>query len=213
MRKSVSAVLIMAAAVLGAAPQAPDRRVLTEQAKLLDQELALAKTNKSYLYVDLSARRVELRIQGLVLKTWAVAGFSQWGRPLPGGSFKLRKKEALRTPERKNITPGAEKERSEKPKSGELEVLEVKDMPGHFNLGCEGGITLRFRASSGKLPIKMKNFIGSLARSIYLPVRTLLAAVRKADFTDVQIVLTSETDVQSLYWTAEEGMNVLVVHK
>jgi hypothetical protein len=213
MRKYLLTGLILAAAVLGATPQAADRRVLTDQAKLLDQELALAKTNKSYIYVDLSVGRVELRIQGLVLKTWAVSGYSQWGRPLPSGSFKLQKKEALRTPERKNITPGVEKEKGEKSNGGDLEVLEVKDMPGHFNLGCEGGITLRFRASSGKLSKRMAHFAASLGRSIYLPLRTLLASIRKSDFTDAQIVLTSETDVQSLYWTAEEGMSVLVMRK
>jgi hypothetical protein len=213
MKKTMGAVLILAAAAIGAAPQAADRRMLTDQSRLLDRELALAKANKSYLYVDLPAGRIELRIQGLVLKTWPVAEYSQWGRALPSGSFKLEKKDALRTPKRKNITPGAEKEKGEELKSNELEVLEVKDMPGHFNLNCEGGITLRFKSSTGRLFRKLGRGVGSLGRSIYLPLKTLLAAVKKTDFTDVQFNLASETDAQSLYWAAEEGMSVLVMRK
>ena len=213
MRTIKLAGLILAAAALGSAPQVADRRVLIEQGRLLDRELAVAKSNKSYLFIDLPAGRIELRNQGLVLRTWNITGFSQWGRLFPSGSFKLNKKEALRTPKRKNITPGAEKEKREKPKSDDLEVLEIKDMPGHFILDCEGGITLRFKYASGKLLKKLANLTDALGRLVYLPLKTLAASVRNFDFTDVQIILPSEKDVQSLYWTAEEGMSVFVLRK
>ena len=213
MRRLTFAGLILAAAALGAAPQIADRRVLLDQGRLLDRELAVAKSNKSYLSIDLPAGRIVLRNQGLTLKTWNIVRCSEWGRAFPSGSFKLKKKEALRTPKRKNITPGAEKEKREKPKGDDLEVLELKDMPGHFILDCEGGITIRFKYASGNLLKKLTDFVGALGRLAFLPLKTLTASVRSFDFTDVQIILPNENDVQSLYWTAEEGMSVLVLRK
>ena len=205
--------LLLAAAAFGSALQITDRRVLLDQAKLLDAEVALAKSNKSYLYFDLSSNRVELRIQGVMLKTWDVADYSQWGRPLPSGSFKLEKKEALRTPKRKNITPVADKNKDEKNGGVDLEVLELKDMPGHFNFEFEKGITMRFKAVPHKLSMRLGNFFNSLGRLLTLPMKTILASLRKSNFTDIQLVLRNEIDAQGLYWAAEDGMSVLVLRK
>jgi hypothetical protein len=48
MRKIMFAGLVLAAAAaLGAAPQAADRRILIDKIRLLDRELAVAKSNKS----------------------------------------------------------------------------------------------------------------------------------------------------------------------
>jgi hypothetical protein len=204
---------LLAAGILGAAPQAPDTRTLTDRGKLLDAEVLLAKTNKSYLYIDREAGRIELRIQGVVLKSWNMVSFKSWGRPLPSGAFKLTRKEALRTPKRKNITPNAESGKETKTEGKELEVLEVKDMPESFRFDCSAGITLHFRARPEGLFKRVGSFFGRLGRSLGLPLRTISAAARGADFTDIQIVLPSELDVKSLYWTAEDGSSVLVLSK
>jgi hypothetical protein len=204
---------ILAAAALWAAPQTEDRRVLIDHGRLLEAELALVKTNKSYFFVDLEAKRVELRIQGVLLKTWNVAKYAQWGRPLPSGSFKLVKKEALRTPRRTNITPDPDKEKRNKAKSSEPEVLELKDMPDRFSFEFENGITIRFKSRTRKIFPRLGIFFGSIGRAIYLPLKTIWAAVRRADFTDIQITAQSKGDAQGIYWTAQEGMSVLVFHK
>jgi len=213
MGKRVILGTILAAATLWAAPQTEDRRVLIDQGRLLEAETAIVKTNQSYFFVDLSARRIELRIQGVVLKTWNVAEYTQWGRPLPSGSFKLVKKEALRTPRRTNITPVADKEKQDKPKSSDPEVLELKDMPGRFSFEFENGITIRFKSPAKKIFPRLGYFLGSIGRAIYLPLKTIWAAVRHADFTDIQITAQRESDAQGIYWTAQEGMSVLVFRK
>jgi hypothetical protein len=213
MRKIAISAILLAAAVLGAAPRLADKRVLVDQSKLLEAELALAKTNKSYFYFDLPANRVELRIQGVVLRSWDVAKYGQWGRPLPSGSFMLKKKEALRTPKRTNITPGLDQVRSGKEKSNEPEVLELKDMPGRFSLEFDDGITIRFIASPRTVSARLTNVLSSLGRWLYLPLKTIMAAARRSDFTDIQLVLGNESDAQGIYWTAQEGMNVLVLRK
>ena len=204
--------IILAAGAMSAAPQATENRGLIDRGKLLDAEVLLAKANKSYLYIDRAAARIELRNQGLVLKSWTVASFKTWGRSLPSGAFKLARKEDLRTPKRKNITPVAETGKEKKPESKDLEVLEVKDMPTSFRFDCSGGITLRFRARPKGLIKKVGTLLGSLGRSIVLPLRTIAAVARKIDFTDVQIVMPEELDAKSLYWTAEEGLSVLVLN-
>lgn len=212
MRKRVILGTILATATLWAAAPTEGRRVLIDQGRLLEAELALVKTNKSYFFVDLAASRIELRIQGIVLKTWNVAEYTQWGRPLPSGSFKLVKKEALRTPRRTNITPGPDQEKQDKPKSSDPEVLELKDMPGRFSFEFENGIIIRFKSSARKIIPRLGYFLGSIGRAIYLPLKTIWAAVRRADFTDIQITAQSESDAQGIYWTAQEGMSVLVFH-
>lgn len=213
MRKRMILGTILAAAALWAAPQTEDRRVLIDQGRLLEAELALAKTNKSYFFVDLAASRIELRIQGVVLKMWNVAKYAQWGRSLPSGSFKLLKKEALRTPRRTNITPGPDKEKQVKPKSSDPEVLELKDMPDRFSFEFEHGITIRFKSPARKIVPRLEYFWGVIGQAIYLPLKTIWAAVRRADFTDIQIIAQNESDAQRIYWTAQEGMSVLVFNK
>jgi hypothetical protein len=213
MRKIPISAIVLAAAVLGAAPRLADKRVLIDQSKLLEAELALAKTKKSYFYFDLPASRVELRIQGVVLRAWDVAKYKQWGRPLPSGSFKLKKKEALRTPKRTNITPGLDKVKSDKKKGSEPEVLELKDMPGRFSLEFENGITIRFNSSPQTVSARLTNMLSSLGRLLYLPLKTIMAAAMRSDFTNIQLVLGNESDAQGIYWTAQEGMKVLVLSK
>lgn len=203
--------ILVTAAALAASAQPAERAALINQEKLLAAEINLAKTNKSYFYVDLKERRVELRIKGIVLKTWDVAGYSQWGRPLASGSFKIEKKEALRTPKRTNITPVADKGKNEKPKSGDLEVLEMKDMPAHFSFECEKGIMIHFKSRPKTVSDRVANFFGSLGRSIYLPIKTLLAAAKKTNFTDIQFVMRNKSDAQGIYWTAEEGMSLIIL--
>jgi hypothetical protein len=204
---------LLAAGTLGATPQAPNTRTLTDRGKLLDAEVLLAKTNKSYLYIDREAGRIELRIQGLVLKSWNMVSFKSWGRPLPSGVFKLIRKEALRTPKRKNITPNTESGKETKTADQGLEVLEVKDMPASFRFDCSAGITLHFRARPVGLLKRVGTLFGKLGRSLWLPLRTISAAARGADFTDIQIVLPGELDAKSLYWTVEDGSSVLVLNK
>jgi hypothetical protein len=205
--------IMVAVAALGAVPNGQDRRVLDDRGRLLDAELALARTQKAYFFVDLAAERIELRIRGIVLKKWDIVSYGQWGRPLPSGSFKLLQKESLRTPARANITPDPVREKDNAPQGTDLKIMELGDMPGRFRFEFENGISIGFKAPARKIPARLGGLFQSIGRSLYLPLKTIWSIVRGIDFTDVQIGLKSQENAQSIYWTAQEGMSVLVLRK
>jgi hypothetical protein len=174
--------------------------------RVIEEELALAKTPNFYFMVDLRARTIELKARGFVLKRWTPERVRFWGTPVAFKTLSLARKTALTLPQRRVIKPGEPETVSTKPGEFELEALEVKDMPPDYTLELEDGTRI-------SIVPKVKGFPGfwkDLKWYIGLPLRTLKLRRQKRTISLIELSFEDPKKGQAMYWALTEGLKGLV---
>jgi hypothetical protein len=210
-------ILAMYCAVLACGVFAQPSGDLKSRNRLLESELALAKTGGSYMVIDIAGKAVSLRARGMIMRKWDIGSSRAWGKRIPMKTLKMKTKSALKPPQRANITPGKEekpaKESSSPAASSEpdLGILELKDMPVHYDLIFEDGIRVAVRPRSGKFGTRITSLGKTLGWYIGLPIKTIFRAIRKKPFTEISIVLSSEKDAREIYWAFLDGHRTIII--
>ncbi|MGZ5555073.1 MAG: hypothetical protein ACXW3H_04890, partial [Candidatus Aminicenantales bacterium] len=107
MKKLAAFAALAAAGLIGLGWAAGvDKAALAKKQDSLTAEYGLAKEAKFYFVFDVLGRKIELRVRGMVLKTWPIAAMRFWGQPDFSGSVEMVKKTTLKSPERIVIKPG-----------------------------------------------------------------------------------------------------------
>lgn len=228
MRRTAALVAIGALAIGAAALGAQaDREALGHKQARLATEYGLAKESQFYFVLDVQARRLELRVRGMVLRSWPLQGMRFWGDPDFAGAVEMIRKSALKAPERIVIKPGEAEtatERSgtsgastqtaaaEPATSGEydLEALELKDMPKRFSLDFDNGLRIQVLARNGGSP----GLLGKLADAwhwyVGLPLRNLFGSRNGKKISELELSFEHDQDAQAIYWHFFEGIKGLV---
>jgi hypothetical protein len=192
-------------------------RELKDENSLLEAELRLASKGASYIILDLRTEsdsvpvRINLKNRGIVLREFDAERIRYrrtkglFIEPIP-----LIRKMAFFPPKRKEIRP-------HKPEDGvdaigKLDFLELKDMPSNYTLSFGKGLLISITG----LPKGLISRFIHLIRSALIHIRYSLAIVWnhfwKNDFAIIEIVMGKE-DAQALYWSLEEGMNIVVMER
>jgi hypothetical protein len=200
-------------AVAGMAQTGTDLR---SRNRLLESELAVARTSGSYMVIDLSGKTVSLRARGMVLRSWEIGRSRLWGKRIPMKTLRLQAKSALGEPRRTNITPGKEEpERASQtataPGDVDLGILELKDMPIHYDLVFEEGVHVSIKPRTRNLWARFINLTRSMSWYIGLPIKTVFRTIRKKPFTNISVVLSSEKAAQEIYWALLDGQRTIIV--
>ncbi len=218
------AALALAACVPLRAGLAEDGRPAFE-ARLVEEELALAKTQSYYFLLDLAAKRLDLRVSGSPLRSWELARVRVWGEPAPLAATAVVKKTAIRTPERTVIKPGGEEEPEPAPPpppakkdaegqipapAFELEALELKDMPPAFRMSFDDGIEVSIVTIDQGFKGRAGRIWNEIRWSVGMPLVSLRAKLGKKDFRRIEITLKDKLEAQALYWAFYEGIKGLV---
>ncbi|MCX6562620.1 MAG: hypothetical protein NTU60_03325 [Candidatus Aminicenantes bacterium] len=212
MKKSSPLVLtLVVAGVLSGYAQ--ERADLFEKNRFFEAELSLAKIPGTYMIIDIGERTVSLKARGQVLRKWTIARTRSWGKSVPLKVFKMEKKSALSQPERPNITPGKEDQKTtdkEKKDSSDLGVLELKDMPVHFSLHFGQNVHISVKPRTKRFWPTLLNVGKTISWHTILPLKTLWFALRKKSFTEIELVMPSEKDAQAIYWSFLDGHSTLI---
>jgi hypothetical protein len=203
--QSVAALLLLAAAGL-----AQGRDALIEKNRLLGAELELAKSPSVYLYINTGARTAELRIRGMSLKKWELAGVRMWGRRLCIETVKLKKITGWTAQERINLTPGKEPEKDDKPRDIGDDVLEITDMPSRYSFIMDGEVKISIQPRASGFFGRVGSAWTGLFRSISLPLKTLWNFIRKKKFTVILIKTETKKDAQEIFWSIPEASKILI---
>ena len=230
-RRAVLSLLLAALAMPGAgrAQDKDQTKLLLLQARLLEEELALAKLPNAYFLLDLREKRLVLRAGGTDLRAWEVRGVRAWGAPAEVKALTLLTKTTLNPPERIEIKPGGEEESpaqttgteaAKKPAAGgqavagptefELEALELKDMPKSFQMLLEGGLRVSVRAAGQTLGSRFGRLWSALRWSVGRPIEAVYLKARKKQGCVLELTLKDEKDVQALYWSLYDGIKGLI---
>lgn len=232
MIRRVALGLLLAAVAITGAGRAQDKdqtRLLLLQARLLEEELELAKLPNAYFLLDLREKRLLLRAGGTDLRSWELRGVRAWGAPGEVKTLTLVAKTTLNPPERVEIKPGGEEGAPEaaaendaakkstagsptpaKPEVFELEALELKDMPKSFQMVLDGGLRVSVRAAGGSLGSTLGRIWNALRWSVGRPLEALYMKARRKPVRFLELTLNEDKDVQALYWSLYDGIKGLI---
>jgi hypothetical protein len=223
MKKTVVFAAIAAAglAVLGWAA-VPDKAALAKKQAALNAEYGLAKDAKFYFVFDVAGKKLELRVRGMVLRTWPFQAMRFWGQPDFVGTVELTKKTTLKAPERIVIKPGESELIAPAPGAKpaapgataadyDLEALELRDMPKRFSFDFDNGLHVTVKAKgSGS-----SGLVGSLKEAwrwyVRLPLEHLFGARRGQGQSELEIVFNDGKDAQSIYWHLFDGIKGIIL--
>ena len=204
-----------------------DRVALAHKQARLATEYGLAKGSQFYFVLDVQGRRLELRVRGMVLRSWPLQGLRFWGDPDFAGTVELVRKSALQAPERIVIKPGDAEAAEETGTTGDatkpaeesgpapageydVEALELKDMPKRFSLDFDNGLRIQVLARTGGSP----GLLGSLADAwhwyVELPLRNLFGARDGKRVSELKLAFEHDQDAQAIYWHFFEGIKGIV---
>ncbi len=181
--------------------------------KLLENELTLARKAASYVIINLQDKSISLKAKGIVLRKWDIQRSKLWGRPLDSVIYKMIKKSALSQPQRPDITPGQEEKKSIDPgkkDTFDLGVLELKDMPIHYDLTFNESISISVRPKTKRFWPSLVNSGKTISWFTYLPIKTIWHVLKKRPFTEIEIVMKSEKDAQGVYWSFLDGQSTII---
>ena len=224
MKTSAKIAVIILAGLVSAVPAvSQDKGGLIKKQNSINSEYSLAKDPAFYFVLDILGRKLELRVRGLVLRSWTFKSMRFWGRPELTGNVELIRKTALKAPERIVIKPGGGAEKVEaapaaavkatgtNPVEFELEALELKDMPKKFGLDFDNGLHIVIKAkkgASGGLPESMRE---GWRWYVDLPLRNLFSPPGRASLSEFELTFENDKDAQSIYWHFFDGIKGIIL--
>ena len=216
----------LAATGLGAAA---DRSALAKKQSALATEYSLAKESNFYFVLDVLGRKLELRVRGMVLRSWPLQGMRFWGNPGFAGTVELVKKTTLKAPERIVIKPGETEEPAPAPvapqaKPGatgtaaattpaeyELEALELRDMPKTFSLDFDNGLQITVKTKAGGSQGFGRSVRAALRWYVQLPLRNLFGSREGKKISELELTFEQGQDAQAIYWHFFDGIKGIVL--
>ncbi|HPW18112.1 MAG TPA: hypothetical protein PLP83_06995 [Candidatus Aminicenantes bacterium] len=214
----------VAVAVAGRA-EAADRTGPAQRQAGLAAEYGLAKESQFYFVLDVPGRKLDLRVRGMVLKSWPLRDMRFWGDPGFAGTVALAKKTTLKSPERIVLRPGEAKEAGPAPAPAkpvakgaapnpaeyELEALELKDMPKAFGLDFDNGLHVSVKARDAAAQGLSKRLRGALRWYVGLPLRNLFGTKEGKALSELELVFESGQDAQAIYWHFFDGIRGIIL--
>ena len=222
MKKTATLAALMAAGFLCAgAAVVPDKAALARKQNSLNSEYSLAKESNFYFVLDAPGRKLELRVRGMVLRSWPLQAMRFWGRPEFAGTVELVRKTALKAPERIVIKPGENEEPEPPPEAKpaaaaspaefELEALELKDMPKRFSLDFDNGLHVTVKTKNAG----SRGLVGSMWDAwrwyVDLPLRNLFGSREGKGLSELELTFDNDKDAQSIYWHFFDGIKGIVL--
>jgi len=224
-KKALLTVLTAAVLAAAAAPATAEKASLAKRQSSLNSEYALAKDPGFYFVLDVLGRKLELRVRGMVLRSWPLQSMRFWGQPDFSGNVELVRKTTLKAPQRIVIKPGSEEEAEPAPAAQpaqakaaptdpaeyDLEALELKDMPKRFSLDFDNGlhVTVRSKAAGST------GMIGSLKDAwrwyVALPLRNLFDGKGDKALSELELIFDGDKDAQAIYWHFFDGIKGVIL--
>lgn len=203
-----------------------NRAVLGKKQDALTAEYGLAKDSKFYFIFDVPGRKIELRVRGMVLRSWPIARMRFWGRPEFSGTVELSKKTTLKAPERIVIKPGESEVVAPAPAPGakpaapgattaaadyDLEALELRDMPKRFSLDFDNGLHVMIKAKSGGSPGLGQRLKEAWRWYVALPLGDVFGSGKEKARPELELVFDDEKDPQGIYWHFFDGIKGIIL--
>lgn len=182
---------------------------LTRQEQILSAELALAKNTAPYLSIDVANRKMELKIQGHSLRTFAISKIRKiGGSPFIAATWIETEAKPLQLTERAKVIPG----------SGESTTASTatKDpwgparMPADYDLICKNSQALEIRSlASEQSHNRFTRWIVSGYRQVRDWTRDKWGR-KNTSYKESLEIWMGEDDAKLLFWSLPKQISILV---
>ena len=228
MRKRLAILALVAAGFVCVGQAAgADKAALAKKQSSLNSEYSLAKESNFYFVLDVLDRKLELRVRGMVLRSWPLKAMRFWGSPDFAGTVGLVRKTTLKSPERIIIKPG-DSETAKPARAGEaeppaaspapasaaefeLEALELKDMPKRFSLDFDNGLHVTVKAKRDGSAGPARRLWDAWSWYVRLPLRNLFGSRQGKGLYELELTFENENDAQSIYWHFFDGIKGIIL--
>jgi hypothetical protein len=225
MKKSTALAILLAVGLVSSGGAAPgDKSALAKKQDSLNSEYALAKESHFYFILDVPGRRLELRVRGMVLRSWQLQSMRFWGKPEFSGNVELARKSTLKAPERIVIKPGPDEAQpasateppqvsaaAANPAEFDLEALELKDMPKRFSLDFDNGLHVTVRSKGDSSAGWLRSLGEAWRWYVALPLRNLLGQGKGKRLSELDLIFEGDKDAQAIYWHFFEGIKGVIL--
>jgi hypothetical protein len=198
-------ICLLIALLISAGAECSEREKVKKEHELLKSELKLASKPNIYFIFDLENRKIYFKARGTVLRELGIEDVKLWGDTVAAKPHSLLKKSTLFKPGRSRIKKGDGSTDDE----FKIDALELEDMPAHYTLYMDEGVSIFIRPKSEGLFSWVCNIGYLIKRYVSRPVFTVLNTLRGKPFTAIDVVLDKK-DAQALYWTFSEGSEGII---
>ena len=200
-----SFICLLIALLIGAGAECSEKEKVKKEHKLLKSELKLAFRPNIYFIFDLENKKIYFKARGTVLRELRIEEVKLWGDTVTAMPHSLLKKSTLLKPGRSRIKKGDSSTDDE----FNIDALELEDMPAHYTLYMDEGISIFVRPRSEGLFSWVCNIGYLIKRYVSRPLFTVLNTLRGKPFTAIDVVLDKK-DTQALYWAISEGSKGII---
>jgi len=184
--------------------------MLSRQAQVLSAEISLAKSPTPYVAVDIANRKIDLKVQGRSLRSFAIRKIQRAG----GSSFVARtwmeiEARPLESTVRAKVVPG----------SGEAATASLatrepwgpRRMPSDYDLVCKGDQALKIRSLvSDQSGSRFTRWLGNAYRQVRDWARSALGG-RKSTYHESIEIWLGEDDAKLLFWSLPKEFGILLL--
>lgn len=216
MRGIVIVMIILAfSGALAAPARSQDRDEMPRSPESLNVEYGLARLPQFYFVLDVSGKTLELRVRGMVLRSWPLRSMRFWGKPAFQGDVELKRKSTLRAPERIVLRPEGNEGTGARDPAGdsgfEVEALELKDMPEIFRLEFDNGFHVSVKSSKAARGDWFRRFLLEWKWHVGLPLKSFLGFGRDGSDSWLELTFERTEDARAIYWHFFEGINGFII--
>jgi hypothetical protein len=191
--------------LISAGAECSEREKVKKEHELLKSELKLASKPNIYFIFDIEKRKIYFKARGTVLRELGIEDVKLWGDTVATKPHSLLKKSTLFKPGRSRIKKGDGSTDDE----FKIDALELEDMPAHYTLYMDEGVSIFIRPESEGLFSWVCNIGYLIKRYVSRPVFTVLNTLRGKPFSAIDVVLDKK-DAQALYWAFSEGSEGII---
>jgi hypothetical protein len=185
--------------------------LLTRQDQVLTTELALAKTASPYLAIDVANRKMELKVQGHALRSFAIAKLTRiGGEPFVTQTWIETEAKPLEITARGRMIPGSGE--STTASTAAKDPWGPKRMPADYDLLCKGGQALEIRSlASEQTHSRATRWIVSGYRQARDWFRDRWGS-NKTNYKESLEIWLSEDDAKLLFWSLPKQLGILLLN-
>jgi hypothetical protein len=198
-------ICLLIALLISAGAECGEKEKAKREHELLKSELKLACEPNIYFIFDLGNRKIYFKARGAILRDLRIEDVKLWGDTVAAKPHSLLKKSTFLEPRRSRIRKGDGTADDE----FKVDALELEDMPLHYTLYMDDGISIFVRPKSEGLFSWLCNIGYLIKRYVSRPLFAVLNTLRGKPFTAIDIVLDKK-DAQALYWTFSEGSEGII---
>jgi hypothetical protein len=189
---------------------------LKKESRLLELELKAAGKPSVYAALDIEAKKIYLKIRGIILKEFSIIEIDAIGSGYLNRHYSIVNRKAVFPPKRLEIKPQQNKEKrnatgNTNEQAPQSDTFDIEDMPSNYTLIFNEGLSISVSPQfKGGFFMSVLNKTNKGFRYIWNSSCRIWNYFKKAPFMRIQIVMDRD-DARALYWSLPDNADFILI--